>query len=494
MEEGYSYSKIIEAKDGNKIPLCAENSSGQEITLHSKYNPVREAEGFAASTDESILFFVVFGLAGGYHIEKLAERCPKSKILVIEKNQKSIDFLMEIPTVEKISKNRRIHISTIENIQDSLFSLYKPAIHGNLTILSLRQWENIFKNEASLCREKITESIKILASDYSVQSHFGKIWQKNIIINLSMAEKCLDFAAVKQSLAKARGKTAAIIAAGPSLDENIKRLKENRHDYFIIATDTAFSSLVKQNLECDAVISIDGQMISHQHYMEKFMKAQKTLFVFDLCASPAAARKVLSKTKNVLFAETGHPLAQYASLFTGKRTFVHLEAGSGTVTIAGVSLAKELGFGKIELFGADFSYIKGRPYCRGTYLEGQFNAKSTRFYPSEQAYTALMYRTPVIRLSDDKITTEILEAYKTSLSDFMKKKNGKSPYGDCNGKFCLSKFKSRYSKDLTSAFKSEDEIDENSLAFTTLLPLCAKMGKGSAFLAYLKTLRYTERV
>ena len=490
MNEKIFYSQIIKAKDGNLIPLCKNAETGQESSLHSKYNPIREAGGFAEAADESCNFFIVLGLAGGYHIEKLLEKVHEAKIFAIENTDSDIDFLMRIPLVKKLSSDKRVIISDSAHIEENLLSYYKPAIHGNITILSLRQWESLFSENASRIREKINATIKLLAADYSVQSHFGKIWQKNILSNLSLAEKTLPFQEIK-NLADTT-KTAAIIAAGPSLNESIKKLKEGK--YFIIATDTAFSALSKQGIQSDAVVSIDGQQVSHQHYMEKF--TDKTIFVFDLCANATSVRKAVQNSKKVLLAETGHPLAQYAALYTGKRSFVHLDAGSGTVTIAAASLAKKLGFARVEFFGADFSYINGIPYARGTYFESQFYSRANRFLTAEQYYTAIMYRTETIRLTENKISTEILQAYKKSLEEFTENSAEKIDYkdGEQNEKFSLKGFKSQYCKDLKSTFRSEHDFDENSYAFTTLLPLCAKLGKNSAFLAYLKTLRYTESI
>lgn len=485
-----SYSQIIEAKDGNKIPVCRKNTEGPETALHSKYNPLREAEGFAANADSGCLFFVILGLAGGYHIEKVLEKCPKAKILAVEISQSAIDFLSQIPCVKKLLSSKQVLITDVSGIEETLLFSYRPAVHGNLTILPLRQWETVFEEKSREAREKITKTIRLLAADYSVQSHFGKIWQKNILSNLSTAEKAKSF----EKISTDTKKTAAIIAAGPSLDENIRELRGNRQKYFIIATDTAWSALTKHKIISDAVVSIDGQMVSHQHYMEKIH--EDTLFVFDLCANSSAARKVLEKTGNVLFVESGHPLAQYASLYTGRQSFAHIDAGSGTVTIAAANFARALGFPneRTVFFGADFSYIGGRPYARGTYLESQFHSKSTRFSGAEKLYSALMYRTPTIKISEGKITTEILEAYKNSLADFMAAKNIDSNRGSSFGKFNFKDFKTRYCKDLHNTFKSEDDIDEQNPAFLTVLPLCAKLGKGSAFLAYLNILRYTERV
>lgn len=486
----FSYSGIIESKDGRLIPVIRNAGSGQETAMHSKYNPLKEAEAFADTIDESCFFLVILGLAGGYHIEKALEKNPGRKIIVAENSPDDFSFLMRIPTVRRLAEDKRVIFSDFSGIEESVLANYKPAIHGNLTILSLRQWENLFHEEALLFRRKITGTVKLLAADYSVQSHFGKIWQKNILTNLSLAENAVSFNKIK-NMGKSE-KTAAVIAAGPSLNSSVSDLKKNRDGYFVIATDTAFSALTAYGVKSDAVISIDGQQVSHQHYMDK--PHEDTIFVFDLCASPSAVRRVMRKGGKTLFVETGHPLAQYASLCSKRRSFPHIEAGSGTVTIAAASLAKKMGFSRIEFFGADFSYTDGAPYARGTYLEKQFHSGSCRLSAAEKSYTALMFRSPTIRISENKITTEILEAYRASLDDFMRRTKGEPAPEEDYGEFRLKDFKSVYLKELAASFSSEREFDENSRAFMTLLPLCAKLGKGSAFLAYLKTLRYTELI
>ena len=510
------YSTIIEAKDKNLIPLCKNEESGQEISLHSKYNPTREAETFAAQVSEAA-FFIVLGLSGGYHIQKLGEKFPNAKIIAVEISDEAIDFLSQIPAVRKLQENKRIKITSIQNLSEILLSFYKPALHGNLSILSLRAWETFFTDEAALARDKITAALKLLSGDYSVQSHFGKIWHKNILSNLSLTgeilsqaqnDKCAqnDVSAKFPYKAEVKSKIAAVIAAGPSLDDDIRELKHNRTKYFIIATDTAFSALSKHNIQSDAVVSIDGQMISHEHFLGNLNK--DTTFVFDLCSPSSSVRKTLRFSKHVILAQTGHPLAQCASFYNGGQNFLHLEAGSGTVTIAAVSFAQALGFSndKIQFFGADFSYIKGKPYARGTYLETRFYSLSDRFETAEKAYTKLMYRTPVIKISEDKITTEILESYRLSLADFMKKEH-KTASDYCqtithntkkswqiSTQFDFQDFKSRYCKELEIAFKDKENFDENAPVITTLLPLLAKIGKDSAFLAYLKILEYTKRI
>ena len=102
-----------------------------------------------------------------------------------------------------------------------------------------------------------------------------------------------------------------------------------------------------------------------------------------------------------------------------------------------------------------------------------------------------MYRTELIENSKGEKTSEILEAYRKSLEIFLK---SDSKAQVPQGTFSWLDFKSQYCEDLNNSFKNTDNINEESYAFMTLLPLCASLGPGKSFLAYLKTLIYTERI
>ena len=126
----------------------------------------------------------------------------------------------------------------------------------------------------------------------------------------------------------------------------------------------------------DAVVSIDGQNISYAHFLHQAQK-NKTVFAFDLCANSIPAKKISVQKNKILFFESGHPLSVLASRFNGTN-FIHLNSGSGTVTIAATDLVFFLGFEKIEFFGADFAYLNGKPYAKGTYLDDIFYKKQNK--------------------------------------------------------------------------------------------------------------------
>lgn len=389
-------------KNGLEIPVV---KSGK--TIESKYNPEREADTLVNSINEEYGFFVVLGAGGGFFLSKLIQKFPKSKIICIENTDKDILFLQQFPLIKKLSENSSIIFSDICTLQENLIKNYLPGLYGNLKICENRAWMNENSQYIDLIKNEINSALKLISADYSVQVHFGKIWQKNILNNLKLLNNSFSISTNK--------KKCVIIAAGPSLDSQISYLKNNIDNLFIISTDTGFSTLLKNNIIPEIVISLDGQFISHSHFMHKNIPEQ-IIFVFDLCSNTSAI-KFLSKNK-ILFFTSGHPLSNMVNNFASN-SLLKLNSGAGTVTITALDLANKLNFKEIEVFGADFSYINGKTYAKGTYLDNIYNCSSTKLQTNEYFFSKLQYRTELLTISSNVKTTEVLNSYKKSFETYL---------------------------------------------------------------------------
>ena len=327
-----------------------------------------------------------------------------------------------------------------------------------------------------------------------MQSHFGLIWQKNILNNLKVSselkEKEFNFDV---------SKTAAIIAAGPSLDMTIGKIIAERNKYFVIATDTAFSICCKRKILPDAVISIDGQNISYKHFVGG--KTEFPIFIFDLQANLNAVNFIKKAGAEILFIKSGHPFCSYAELSTSEKDlFLPVNSGAGTVTIAAVDFARKAGFKKIKVYGADFSYIFNKPYAKGTYLDALYRTEENRIFPAENSFVNLLYRTPVTKskiavdsVQTEQIKNEILESYRKTFLEWLNKNSRNISYenfiyrADCTNqtlnvknesdickvlkrkKFCYDTFLTRLKKD-TEGILSDDK-KQNSIRDLTELEI-----------------------
>ena len=468
------YSGIEEARNGTKIPVFL---SGK--TMESRYNPERDAQNLCGTVETEARFFLVTGIGSGLLIKLLSEKFSDAKIVAVENSSEDIDFLMQLDAVKECSKNPNIVFTDIENLFECVINNYLPAKYGDLKIIEQRAWLLENPQAASKISEAVSRAVGIVSADYSVQAHFGKLWLKNILENSQLLEKLCKGASYKDYLQLSKNdlsKIAVVAAAGPSLDDFVKSLKPEEIDnYFFIATDTAYSSLLKHNIKADFCVSIDGQSVSYNHFLHNLNDC-KTVFGFDLCANSSAAKNLSDSGQKLFFFCSGHPLA--VAINNSANHFIpELFSGSGTVTISAVDLAVKLGFTNIIISGADFSYSDGKAYTSGTYLESLYNKNASKIKNSETAFSTLMYRTPLTRISENRHTTQILEAYKISLENYLTSKN--ISFIASNGNYKLSvpqglqKLQVAASSFLFSSFMKKLSSSDPNEAEVLLLPYVA---------------------
>lgn len=396
--------KMKTAKNGSPVPVAHDTGKA----YHSLFNPEREGMRTASSAEKNG-FLVVFGLGGGYHIKPLLENDKISYILIIERGIGEIKTLLSSIDLREIFLNPKTALLVDKNpreVEDFLLSTYFPAVTGDLNTLQLRsRWERDPAYYTSVL-EAIRDCINTLSDDYTVQAYFGKKWFANTLANLPAAE------GTSTLLDPVR--EAVVTGAGPSLETQLDEIRRKRDGGTpIIATDTSLSSLLKNDIMPDIVISIDCQHVTYHHFMAGYPEGVP--LVLDLASPPGLTRL----TDKLVFFTTGHPFSQYVS--THWRPFPYIDISGGNVSHAAVSLADSLGARRIYLYGVDFSYPSGKSYARGTYLYPYFHSFQTRSSPLENRFYSFLLRNATIEktISGDSIlyTTKPMINYKKRLED-----------------------------------------------------------------------------
>ena len=425
------YNQVIKSKNGLSVPVF---NSGRPS--FSKYNPQRDGEIFCNNLNKSS-FFLIAGLSSGIHIHEIFKKYPESFVLVIEESQEDIFFLKEnCPEVQELFEKKNFFVTDKDKLEECLINLYLPALFDSFSFAEYRPWAEENPERMEEIRTSVKNALERIRLDFSTQARFGKLWQRNILENLVLYKK-------KYSLEKdysikmpdINGKTAIVLAAGPSLEKNLDFIKKNRKEYFVIASDTALGPALKNKIIPDAAVSIDGQAISHSHFMNKKALQSIPLFIFDLNANPSAVRIVAESRAKILFSSSFHPLTLYAERAGQKvlrkkqnfekntSSFLKLESGSGTVTISALDFAFKAGFSKIIVLGADFAYSGGKSYASGTYLDRIYNQNSSKITNSESLYSKLYFRSPLYIKERDFYSTGILKSYEDSFENYLKVHN-----------------------------------------------------------------------
>jgi hypothetical protein len=391
--------KFLESQSGEVIPALVDHS-GAAHALHSTVDPVREAARLVSILKDGSGqgrggdFVVFLGLGGGFAPLAALNGGDASHVLVIDYDPNGIAELFCSREYIALLGDPRFTLLVDPPpalVENSILELYRPALYGGIKVLPLRTRTELDKQNFGAASDAIQQAIEKLTSDYSVQAYFGMRWFANIIRNLGPAQM------QNRSIRPVR--EAAICAAGPSLDDQIPLLIEQKQkrDTFVISADTALGALLCRGLRPDAVVSIDCQHISYYHFMGADC-ADIPLFL-DIASPPLLS----GFSKLPFFFSGGHPLAAYIS--QEWRPLPLLDTSGGNVTHACLSLAESLGAQRITVYGAEFSYPAGRVYARGTYIYPYFERKQERLSPLEAQLSSFLYRTPFLPAEDSESTT-----------------------------------------------------------------------------------------
>lgn len=473
------YAGMITAKNGTDIPVFQNNR-----TFFSTYNPERDADNFITAnskTFEEAGCILVGGIGNGLHLLKLSEKYQKANIIAFEADETSLAFSLENlakSLSDELEKpESRIILTSAENIKPILSMNYIPALHGNFAFAAVRSWADFLGEKTASFIDRINEVMADISADYSVQAEFGKIWHRNILININLYDELPDeqkFNPARFNITQTAHK-AAIIGAGPSFDKTIRTLAEKRSEYCIFATDTTYGTIRSAGITPDFVITVDSQQISEKHFIGQTFEG--TVLAGDLTANSSIIENAARNNAQILLFHNNHPLSQlFESWITDEagmtNPFPFIDSGAGTVLHAATDLARKLGFTELEYFGADFTYSEGKPYTKGTYLEKLYYTDEDRTCNAESAYSRLMYRTPLIQLSENVVTTDVLLRYKNALEASLQK--GCTPLSDVENNQTL--VKNSYKNDFFSSFIPwyEEKLQKkDKKALISVLPLAA---------------------
>jgi len=396
---------FVIARNGALVP--AVRLPNGTAPLHSLYDPAGEARKIAAGL-QGAGCVVILGMGAGFAITASLEDAGVSSVLVIEKDASILRTLLERIPLDGLLQDPRVFVSNgLEGVRSALLAAWQPALMGGLATAPLRPWcqkESAFFSAATAELRAVVSEIR---ADYSVQAHFGKRWFSNMLFNMEPASSSsIDLPVVMH---------ARVVAAGPSLEHQLARIREAADPGFLLASDTSLPALRRAGIEPNGVLSIDCQIYGYHHFLQG-ISPQSALFL-DLASPPFLARRSARR----VFAASGHPFAAY--LDARWKRFPKMDTSGGNVTHAAVSLAHCLGARAITIFGADFSYPGGKPYSRGTYLYDLFESSQNRLAPSESKFFSFIYRTPDTRKERTgagfRYTTDVMLAYRDRLLRLM---------------------------------------------------------------------------
>ncbi len=339
----------------------------KDTTLHSAYNPEKEAERAAGDFDAGrSSMILIAGLGLGYHVREIRKKYPDKELVIIEPD-KEIVRICNKHTRGNITGSHIIRSvaeipSVFEEIDMSGFRGIALYTHRTSHSLDPESYDRIITS--------IKQFISSKVSDLLTRFEFEERWIRNIFTNIHHIGNAVP---VKDFFGKFKGYPGIIVSAGPSLKKNIQVLEKLRDSALIVCVDTAVKVLDRHGIEPHMVMTIDAQKYSQKHFLG--LRKISPVLLADVVSLPSIlnhyqGQKVISTTAKYYSDSSGNMKRESTPVmeWIGKNLTEPGDIQSGgSVATSAFDLLLNLGCNPIILTGQDLAYTGREIHCSGTY-------------------------------------------------------------------------------------------------------------------------------
>lgn len=329
----------------NGQPTLKVHMDGKTFCMHSTVNPQWEAQGLASLwLERGKSEYLIFGMGMGYHVKALLEKDENIRVTVLEYRIESLQMALQYLDFEEYIADGRLVIAYASDIMQVLHKMKEKEGEYALFI----------HNPSLQCVEQ--KEIKEILEDYFINTSSMIEQGKSLDQNFEYLQKqnlpeCSTLREVFE------GKKVAIVAGGPSVDDEIESLKKYREDVVILSVGTVTKKLLGAGIRPDAFIITDPQNTMYRQ-VEGIMEEKIPLLLLS-----TASKTILDYYQGPIYLvyQHGYEPAERVAKEQGYSLF---QTG-GSVTTTALDVSIEFGAEEIILIGADMAYTNNRSHSNG---------------------------------------------------------------------------------------------------------------------------------
>ena len=348
--------QIIETK--SKKYSAKVFKDGKSIFLHSAYDPEKEANTLIKEIENDTDLIFIFGIGAGYLINAVKKL--NVNIAVIEPSIKFFNLLIDNFKLDKILEDNITFFMGGDDIED-IEKFISIENTKKVKFFITRSYANLFNEEALFYQQKVLSIVDKKIININTISRFDKLWAYNIASNVA---KISTHYGANKFFDKYKNIPAVIVSAGPSLEKNIRKLREMKNKALIIAVDTAMKPLFSHNISPHFVITIDPQKKNSKYFRNVDFKDSV------LIAESSVDKEAIDSFNGAIyFINSIFPLAKYFMEELGNRGDI---TTGGSVSTAAYDFAIRIGANPIIMVGLDLSFPNYQTHIKGSYHEENF--------------------------------------------------------------------------------------------------------------------------
>lgn len=358
-------------------PVCRYRRGGQSFGITSE-RPVEEARRWMdAVEDHRTGAIFLFGCGFGYALfEVFRRKQPHTLVVLFERDILLFSAMLHYFDLEPVAASHRVAFlvgdgKCFREEFDNLFTSFHLAACSYPTIACTLPAIRNFKSEYLALIADLFEKLVLFATFVGNDHGDNLLGFCNLVANAEEIVKTPGQSCLKDRF---KGFPAFLVANGPSLDRNIRRLKEVRGRGLIISVESAILPLLKNRIRPD-ILAVMERIPSTYHYHFEHVEFPEDLALLCLAVVDRRVLPAFPGEKIPLFRHS-EELNEWVNRCLGD--------GSGISTGPNVShlaleLALYLGADPIIFVGQDLAYGPDRKtHSKDSVYSGEKGAEADR--------------------------------------------------------------------------------------------------------------------
>ncbi len=361
-EEGDVTSSVIDV-DGKKVLIAQKGDKVLQLDSLYDSDPMLDLwfEGLREEWDLNARLYM-YGLGNGMFVRKFLQRARKDcSVVVHEPSYKIFKTVLENFDLSDIFADPRVRfVFWPIYIGNSVKSAYEEIVsYTDITSLAGSNYLNyiqLFPKDCMAYVEGVERAKAFAAANQTVKDYFGAYFCKNTFSNMDLLQDSYDLEKLADLMPE--DIPAIVVAAGPSLDKNIKEIARAKGKCLIVSTDTALKPLSLAHIVPDITAIMDGKKD------ERYLSEEDSRYVPIVC-TPRGGTKFLHIHKGKKFFTNDFSNNINDFLESIKKGMIKLDSG-GSVANACFAIAKYFHCKRIILVGQDLAYTGDKTHSAVT--------------------------------------------------------------------------------------------------------------------------------
>lgn len=317
---------------------------------------MREAEAIVEKYKEirNGVAIIFYGTGLGYHIKLILERYPDIKCYIYEPVPELIYNFLANVDLGGFKRNRLAEISIgLDSIANSI-NKFMDLNTEELVIIELPSHKQNFPNEYEKFKEIFSNIVRDKKGSLAVNYRFQKRWIENSMRNFK--DVLFTPNIIIENKDQFKGSPAVIVAAGPSLNEeieNVRYIKENGLAY-IFSVGSAVNTLVHHNIYPHAATTYDPGEFNQNVFKGIKEKGIKEIpMIFGSSVGYETLENYPGKKYHMI---TSQDTVSNYYLKDKEDKPINIVQDAPSIAVVTVQLLYQLGFSTIILVGQNLAY------------------------------------------------------------------------------------------------------------------------------------------